>query len=245
MPDGAIDTTKPNTSQTMADVIASARDIGVQADTHVKNTDTAHGLAAILASMTDYGIHKANAADAHGIDVTNARVAANQAEIQAARGTRPALGARLSVSLQADGALKLTSLASRWIDNGDTPTYVSPLAFTVPGDRTKVYIAGVIIRATVSTGYVYGIVASASYVNPNTTVTFVSDYPVLTSPISKVEIALLAFDNTIEASVAQNTVDILSLQSQMAGLSYLGLGSYGTVCFGGDVVTFDGNVVNI
>lgn len=244
MPDGVIDITKPNTSQTMADVIASARDIGVQADTHVKNTDTAHGLAAILASMTDYGIHKANAANAHGIDVTNARVAANQAEIQAARGTRPALGARLSVSLQADGALKLTSLASRWIDNGDIPTYVSALSFTVPGDRTKVYISGVIVRATVSTGFVYGIVAAATFASPNTTITFVSDYPVLSAPISKVEIALLAFDNAIEQAVAQNAVSILSLQSQMAGLSYLGLGAYGTLCYGGDVVTYDNDVVN-
>lgn len=179
-----------------------------------------------------------------GIDVINNRAVNAQAEVTAARGTKAALNTRLSVALQADGVLKLTSLASRWIDNGDTPTYVSALSFAVPGDRAKVYISGAVIRATVATGYVYGIVASASYAAPNTTVAFVTDYPVLTSPISKVEVALLSFDNTIEAAVAQNAADILDLQSQMAGLSYLGLGSYGTVCFGGDVVTHENNVVN-
>ena len=244
MADGVIDIAKPNTSQTMADVIASTRDIGVQANIHVLNETDAHGMDALLASKTDYETHKANATNAHGIDAVNNKAVAAQAEIITARGSKTTLDNRLSVALQSDGAIKLTSLASRWIDNGDTPTYVTSLSFTVPGDRTLVYIPGVIIRATVATGYVYGIIASASYVNPSTTITFNTNYPVLTSPITKVEVALLSFDNTIEASVAQNTVNILDLQSQMAGLSYLGLGSYGTVCFGGDVVTFENNIVN-
>jgi len=244
MADGVIDTSKPNTAQTMADVIASARDIGVQADIHIKNVADAHGLAAILTSKADYETHKANVTDAHSIDVVNSRAINAQAEVTVARGAKTSLNSRLSVSLQTDGTIKLTSLASYWIDNSDVPTYVSSLSFTIPGDRTKVYLAGSIIRATVATGYVYGIVASASYGAPNTTIIFVSDYPVLTSPISKIEFALLAFDNAIEAAVAVNAADILSLQSQMSGLSYLGLGAYGTVCMDNEPVCFDDNIVN-
>jgi hypothetical protein len=244
MADGAIDITKPNASQTMGDVINSSRDIGVQANIHILNDTDAHGIDALLATQTDYETHKANETDAHGIDVINSRAVNAQAEITSARGSKTDLDSRLSVSLQHDGLIKLTSLASRWIDNSDTPTFVSSLSFTVPGDRTKVYIAGEICRVTVGTGYVYGIVVSASYAAPNTTVSFVSDYPVLTNPISKVEIALLSFDNTIEASVASLAIDVLSLQSQMAGLSYLGLGSYGTVSYENQAVFYENNIVN-
>jgi hypothetical protein len=240
-----IDVTKPNSSETFAQIWADIRADLVEIVTHINDAATAHGLATVLVNMADYILHKANVTDAHDIDVTNSNIAALLAEMQAARGSMDELDDRLSVAVQNDGNIKLTSLASYWIDNGDVPTYISNLSFSVPGDRTKVYLAGVIMRATVATGYVYGIVATASYGGGITTVTFSAGYPVLTSPVSKIELALLAFDNTIIASVAQNSADILDLQSQMSGLSYLGTGGYGTLTWEDTVLSYDGDVLEI
>jgi len=239
-----IDVTKPNSAETFAQIWADLRADLIEIVAHINDVATAHGLALVLTDTADYLVHKANVTDAHNIDVINARAINAQAEITTARGSKTSLTGRLNVSLQSDGVVKLTSLATYWIDNSDVPTYISNISFSVPGDRTKVYLAGVIIRATVATGYVYGIVAGASYGGGITTVTFSTDYPVLTNPISKVEFALLAFDNTIETSVAINSADILDLQSQISGISYLGLGSYGTVCMDDAPVCFENNIVN-
>ena len=215
----AIDVTKPNRSQTIGDVIDSTRDNFDETQGHVDNATTAHGLAAILAAKTDYETtHKANTTTAHGLAAVLSQVETNRGEIATARGSKASLAARLTVSLQADGAIRLTSLASRWINNADTPTYISTTSFSIPGDRTAVYLAGVIIRATIPAGYVYGIVSSAVYAASVTTVSFDAAYPVLASGLSKVEIALLSFDNTLELAVATNAADILDLQSQISAL---------------------------
>lgn len=217
------DNTKPNTSQTIGDVIVStlANLIAIYTElaAHEANITNAHGIDALIASTADYTAHKANSSTAHGIDIVSALASAVNAEIVAARGSQPALATRLAVALQANGGIKLSSIASKWLDNGDVPTFVDSTHFTVPGDRTKVYIAGVILRCTVSAEYAYAAIASCSFGAGVTTVVLDPLYPVLTSGLSKVEIGLIAWDNSVAAAATQNAADIVALQGQITALS--------------------------
>jgi len=239
-----IDVTKPNIGQDIEDVITSSRENFVATKEHINNAASAHGIDALLTSKADYETHKANKTNAHGMDTINANIAAAQTEISTARGSKTTLANRLSAGLNNDGTLKLSSLNNTWIDNGDIPTYLSPLSFSVTNDRTKVYLPGVIIRATVAGGYVYGVVATCAYTTV-TTIQFNAAYPVLNSPISKIELGILAFDQAVELAVAQNSADILNLQSQMAGLSYLGTGGYGTLTWEDEILSYEGNILEI
>lgn len=223
-----IDITKPTVtgstfgttvSDTRANFEKAAADVnGLEAarQAHEANVANAHGIDALIASKADYIDHKANTTTAHGIDAVAAVGAANLAELQGGRGVMSSLANRLDVALQSDGKMKISSLATRWIDNSDIPTYVSATSFTVPGDRTKVYLPGTILRLTVATGYVYGIVLSASF-GSVTTVTLEAGYAVLLASLSKVELALYAFANNLEAAIAQNAANIVALQSQLTG----------------------------
>lgn len=220
------DAAKPNTSQTIGDVITSTaanlNDLNARDVAHQANETDAHGIDALITSKEDYEAHAGNATTAHGINTIAAAAAAAQAEVTAARGSKAALATRLSVALQADGGIKLSSIASKWLDNGDVPTYISTTSFSVPGDRTLVYLAGVILRCTVSASYVYAAIASRSFGAGITTVVLDPLYPVLTSGLSKQEIALIAWDNAVAAAATQNAADIVDLQGQITGIATLG-----------------------
>lgn len=218
----AYDGTKPNRSQTIGDVIdsANANDAALKAqqDAHQADSSAAHGLAAVLAAIADYNTHKANSADAHGLAPVLANVSALLAEVSAGRGTQSTLAARLGIALQADGAIKLSSLANKWLDNGDTPTYLTTTTFSVPTDRTKVYIAGAHLRCTISGSYAYAPIASSVFASGATTITLDPNYPILTAGLSKIEIGLLSFDYAIQAGVTANAAAIVSLTAQLAAL---------------------------
>jgi hypothetical protein len=215
------DATKPNLSQTYGDAINSANandvDISTRVEAH-KSDSSAHGLAAVLTSIADYLIHKANITDAHGIDAIMANVASLVTEVTAGRGTQSSLTGRLNTALNGDGSIRLSTLNNKWINNSDTPTYISTTSFSVPGDRTKVYIAGVQLRFTISGSYAYGPVASCSYSGGITTVVIDPAYPVLTSGLSVIDIGLIAWDNSVANSCTTNAANIASVQGQVTSL---------------------------
>ncbi len=199
----ALDLTKPSTSQTYGDAVDSTRgNIAALKQEIDANQDalTALDVPALQASATDYTAHKANN-DAHNLAPLRTRVADAETALNAAKGSRTTLSDRLNEGLQANGALKLASIANKWIEPGDVPTYISATSFSVPGDRRKVYIAGAHVRITQSAQYVYAPIASSSFSAGITTVQLDTGYPVLTASMSLLELALIAFDNTIAAAV--------------------------------------------
>ena len=218
----AFDSLKPNTSQTLGDAVTSARenqnDMDTRLTAHIANESDAHNMDELIASKSSFEAHAADTESAHGIGYVSGRVTALESETATARGTASTLGTRLNVGLEQSGAVKLSGLASKWLDNGDTPTFIGATSFTVPGDRTKVYLAGVVCRFTVEEGYVYGAVATASFAASSTTVTLSTSYPVLDSSLAKVEISLLAFDDTIAATVAAMDADLTALTARVAAL---------------------------
>lgn len=222
----AFDPAKPNQSQTIGDAFDSARandvDLDARQTAHEANNSNAHGIDALLASKADYDAHKANTSTAHGIDIIAAEAAATKSEVIAARGAKADLATRLAVALQSDGGIKLSSIASKWLDNGDVPTFISSTSFSVPGDRTKVYIAGVLLRCTVSATYAYAAIASRSFNGSITTVVLDPLYPILTGGLSKIEIGLIAWDNAVAAAATQNAADIVNLQGDMTAISTMG-----------------------
>lgn len=89
-----------------------------------------------------------------------------------------------------------TSVAiDQWISSGVTPTFVSAVSFTVPGDQTSAFHIGRRLKFTESAGTVYGTI-SASVFGALTTVTVVTDpAQVLDSGLSAVQLALLTAVN--------------------------------------------------
>jgi hypothetical protein len=83
------------------------------------------------------------------------------------------------------------NLLSGWIESPLTWSYASASTFTVSGDQTAVYTKGKRIRWTQTT-VKYGVVLSASYGAPNTTVTIAvnTDYVITNAPISSAAYAL-------------------------------------------------------
>lgn len=218
----AFDSLKPNTSQTLGDAVTSTRenqnDLDTRLTAHIANESDAHNIDELITSSASYAEHAANTETAHGINYLAGRATALESEMTTARGTASTLATRLNVGLEQSGAVKLSGLASKWLDNGDAPTFIGATSFTVAGDRTKVYLAGVICRFTVEDGYVYGAVATASFAASSTTVTLSTSYPVLDSSLAKVEISLLAFDDTIASTVAALDADLTALTARVAAL---------------------------
>lgn len=217
----AFDASKPNLSQTYGDAIASANandnDLNNRLENH-KGDASAHGLAAIIANVADLLLHKANSSDAHGINTITANVAALLAEIAAGRGAKPSLTGRLDAALNGDGSIRLSTLNNKWINNGDVPTFISTNSFSVPGDRTALYIGGVQLRFTVAGSYVYAPVASRAFGGGVTTVVLDPAYAVLNAGIQAVDLALIAWDNTVAQACTSNATNIASVQGQVSGL---------------------------
>lgn len=218
----AYDSSKPDVSQTIGDVIRSsnANDVALklQIDIHENDNSKAHGIDALLATQAEFNSHAADSRFAHGIGTTNANVAALLSEVSGGRGVRDSLSSRLNVALNSDGSIRLSTLNNKWISNGDVPTFVDATRFTVPGDKTLMYIAGAQLRLTISANYAYAPVASRSFGGGVTTVVLDPGYPILTSGLSSVELALIAWDNAVAQSCTTNAADISSVQGQVTEL---------------------------
>ncbi len=218
----AFENTKPNKSQNIGDVIESTRLNLLDLDSRLTSSGTVitdANLPALNASKLDYEAHKANN-DAHGLTTVRANIATNTTEIVTARGSTDSVNSRLSVALNQNGSIKLSTLNNKWINNGDTPTFVTGTSFTVPNDRTKVYIGGVQLRFTVAGNFVYAPVASSSFNAGVTTIVLDPAYNVLSAGVTVVEIGLIAFDNSIANSVATFLTDLSALQGQVTALKF-------------------------
>jgi hypothetical protein len=200
----AFDPTKPNTSQTIGDVItatlANLTELKAIIDLHEADL-TAHGLSNM---ETDVATAIAHISDmsAHGLTALRTRTTNLEGEVVASRGSAATMQDRLNVGLLPSGAVRLSGLNNKWLNNGDIPTYISTTSFSVPNDRTKVYLAGANLRFLISGSYAYAPVASSSFAGGITTVVLDPAYPILTSGVSTVEVALIAFDNNLAAAIA-------------------------------------------
>ena len=216
------DPTLPNVGQNVGQAIpaiaANEAAIAAELFAHEQNNSNAHGIDALLAAVADYLLHKANTTNAHGIDAISAQANATSAEVTAARGSQASLAARLATALGLDGSIRLSNLNNKWITNGDIPTFVDTTHFTVPGDKTQMYIAGAQLRLTISANYAFAPVASRSFGSGVTTVVLDPAYPILTSGLSAVDMGLIAWDNTVAASCTTNATNITALQGQVTSL---------------------------
>jgi len=184
--------------------------------THEADT-TAHNLTPINTAIAAYNAHAANTTTAHGINTIVTNVAAVQSEVTTARGSQASLNARLATALSASGTILLANMNNKWITPGDVPTYIDATHFSVPGDRRVMYIAGANLRFTVSGQYQYGTVTSSSYAGGITTVTCdpCVVYTNLTSGLSQIDFALIAFDNTLATSIATLNASLTTLTAQV------------------------------
>lgn len=198
------DATKPSRGQTYGDAIDSIRENNNSlklASSATDNTLVLADIPALKISTLDYAAHKLDL-DAHGNANTKLRVTSLESANFLAKGQRSTLAERLDEGLLPSGALKLSGLASKWINPGDVPTFINATTFSVPTDRRLVYIAGALLRFTVSSQLVYGSVSSSSFSLGVTTVVLDPGYPVLTSGLSGLEFALIAFDNNMASAIA-------------------------------------------
>lgn len=116
-------------------------------------------------------------------------------EVEAARGSRASLDARLDEALNEDGTVKGgTATAVNWKASGHTPTYVSTTTFTVPGDETLIYVAGRRLSLALGGSTVYNTVESSSHAGGTTTVTVKTAN--LTNQLSAVNYGIVSSGST-------------------------------------------------
>jgi len=93
------------------------------------------------------------------------------------------------------GVNDINSSIDQWISSGLTPTYVSGVQFTVPGDQTSAFQVGRRIKSTNSGGTRYSTISSVAYTSL-TTVTVVNDSGLLDAGLSAVFYGLITSANT-------------------------------------------------
>jgi hypothetical protein len=84
-----------------------------------------------------------------------------------------------------DILLGATSILPGWIEAGETWTYASAITFTISGDKTLKYNAGMKIKLSQTTAK-YFIITKVEYSNPNTTITIYggTDYTLANAAIT-------------------------------------------------------------
>ena len=216
------DNTKPNTSQTIGDVVRSTKsnlDALNDSDVaHAGNVSTAHGIDVLIAAKAVAEAHASELNTAHGVGTIRDNLATATAEITSARGTKGSLNERLSVGMQTDGAIKLSSIANKWATNNDVPTYIDTTHIQVPGNRTALYIGGMHVRMNTAAGYMYSVIASSSYGGVNTVITLDGAYATANASISSLDFALIAWDNAVANSCTTNATNISNVQGQVTSL---------------------------
>lgn len=96
-------------------------------------------------------------------------------------------------------------VASEWVAQG-TPTFVSGTSFTVTGNQTSVFVAGVRVKAQINAGSVYATVSSSSFAAV-TTVNLTNDSSSLDNTLSAVSVGLLGETNpSVPAIIPYNAV---------------------------------------
>ncbi|WP_133717728.1 hypothetical protein [Methylocaldum gracile] len=107
------------------------------------------------------------------------------------------------------GAITSVAASSEWISSGDTPTYVSSISFTVPGDKTASYEVGRRIKTTNTSGTTYSVVAASSYNDPNTTITVENQSGTLDSGLSSVDLGLMTATNTSMPRIHEGSMRVI------------------------------------
>lgn len=119
------------------------------------------------------------------------------------------------------GVNDTSTTADQWIASGATPTYVNANKFTLAGDQTSTFEVGRRVKATVTSGTVYGTITASAY-DALTTVTVVLDSGVLDSGLSTVSYGLLTnSNNSIPAIGRAPFVDSTALVKGSADASKL------------------------
>ena len=115
-----------------------------------------------------------------------------------AEGQAPSTVNNSARQMMADVAVYMTD--PQFYDHGLTPTYVSGTSLTLVGDQTAAYSVGRRVKATVTAGTVYGVIATSVYTTL-TTLTVTMDSGALDSGLSVVSLSILTPANV---SIPQN-----------------------------------------
>jgi hypothetical protein len=84
----------------------------------------------------------------------------------------------------------------QWIDSGVTPTYVNATQFTLPGDQTTAFEVGRRIKATVTSGTVYGTITTSVFGALTTVTVFMDGVSTLDSGLSSVQYGIITPTNS-------------------------------------------------
>jgi hypothetical protein len=92
------------------------------------------------------------------------------------------------------GVNDTSSAAGQWASSGVTPTYVNSTSFTLSGDQTNEFHAGRREQFTVTSGTVYGTIASSAYTTLTTVTMTMDSGDALDSGLSAVNHSILRAD---------------------------------------------------
>lgn len=135
-----------------------------------------------------------------------------------------------TVTATTDILLGATSILPGWIEAGETWTYASAITFTITGDKTAKYSAGMKLKLTQTTAK-YFIIMKVEYSAPNTTVTIYggTDYTLanaaITSPFYSVYKSPAGFPMSPTKWTVTATDTSSRTQSSPVGGTWYNLGS--------------------
>jgi len=128
--------------------------------------------------------------------------------LAASTDTDPPVGAAIYEADNVESINDITSsvVSSEWLASGLTPSYISWVSFSVPGDYTGTFTVGRKLKCTVTAGTVYHVVRSATYAASITTVVTYTVATNLDSGLSAVSYGIINPTNTSLPNVMMNRV---------------------------------------
>lgn len=102
-----------------------------------------------------------------------------------------------------------TVLVSQWVSSGITPTYISPISFSIPGDQTSEFHAGRAIQLVVGSGTVYGWITSSIFSTLTTVTLRMQTGQVLDANLSVANLSILRSDQPATPAVYNEALEVV------------------------------------
>lgn len=128
--------------------------------------------------------------------------------LAASTDTDPPVGAAIYEVDNVESINDITSsiVSSEWLASGLTPSYISGVSFSVPGDYTGTFTVGRKLKCPVTAGTAYHVVRSATYAASITTVVTYQVSTSLDSGLSAISYGIINPTNTSLPNVMMNRV---------------------------------------
>lgn len=142
------------------------------------------------------------------------------------------------------GVSSQTTDLSQWKQSGVTPTYISAVSFTLPGDQTSEFHVGRRVQLVVSAGTVYGTIDSSAYTTLTTVTMTMDSGQSLDAGLTTANLSILRADNSA-LPVSPNTGYVRKEGDSLSGAINESAGAAIASAATTNIWATDGNTVHV